>query len=79
MKASVSMPFKIVPALPSDAHDMATIFWDAFITDPIFGPMGAGVPMKSLYAYSERAYQCAFANAALEGIRFYKVVDLACG
>ena len=73
------MPFQVLPAEPSDAYDMATIFWDAFITDPLVGPMGSAVPMKELYAYSERGFQRAFANAELEGMRFFKAVDVDCG
>ena len=69
------MPFQVLPAFPSDAYDMATIFWDAFVTDPIVGLMGNGVPIEKLYAYSERRHERAFANAALEGMRYYKVVD----
>ena len=73
------MPFQILPASSADAYEMAKIFWDAFITDPIIGPMGSGVPKQDLYAYTERRYQRAFSNAGLEGMKFFKVVDLACG
>ncbi len=73
------MPFQVLPAEPADAHDMAVIFWDSFITDPIFGPMGKDVPMAELYAYTERRNRRAFENAAVEGMRFSKVVDEECG
>lgn len=57
---------------------MAVILWDAFITDPFLGPMGKHVPIAELYAYSERRNRRAFETAALEGMRFVKVVDLDC-
>ena len=72
------MSFRVLPAEPSDAYDMAVILWDAFITDPFLGPMGKNVPMTKLYAYSERSNRRAFETAALEGMRFAKVVDLDC-
>ena len=73
------MAFQVLPAKPTDAHDMAVVFWDSFITDPIVGPMGNDVPMTELYAYTERRNRRAFENAALEGMRFCKVVDRDCG
>lgn len=73
------MSFQILPASPSDTYDMATIFWDAFLPDPIVGLMGRNVPIEKLYAYSSRRYERAFAICMLEGVRFFKAVDAGTG
>ena len=73
------MSFQVLPASSADSHDLATIFWDAFKTDPIVGPMAGSVPLEQLSTYSYHRYMKTFKESAKNGMKFFKAVDKESG
>ena len=71
----MKMSFSLVPAVSSDAADIATVFLDSFENDPLISSLRGTAGREANHAWHTRSFEKNFATAERDGARFMKVVD----
>ena len=71
------MSFTILPATTADLPDIAVIYGTAFKDDRIIGQLMPNVPLEVKQAYDLEWYRREFEMSTLNGLKFYKAVDVS--
>ncbi|CAO1600378.1 hypothetical protein XANCAGTX0491_004069 [Xanthoria calcicola] len=73
------MPFRVLPAEPSDIPGMVTVHQASWVDDPIIGRLMPDVEPKVKYDYDVNYYKDKFENKALTGTVMHKVIETETG
>ncbi|KAI4218912.1 MAG: hypothetical protein L6R36_008677 [Xanthoria steineri] len=73
------MPFRVLPAEPSDIPDIVTVHQASWVDDPIIGRLMPDVEPKVKYDHDVNYYKDKFEHKALTGTVMHKVVETETG